>query len=56
MDCRHRSVDLWLVVDEERSANSLKRIADCKHHYPDLQRLHCLQSTEGFGSVPLSPG
>ena len=56
MDCRRRrSADLWEVVDGERSANSLKRIADCIDR-PDRQYLHFLQSTEDFGSVPLSPG
>lgn len=56
MDCRRRLVDLWLVADEERSAYALKRIADYIDHRPDRQYLHYLQSTEGFGSVPLSPG
>lgn len=57
MDCRRRrSADLWGVVDGERSANSLKRIADCIDRYPGRQYSHFLQSTEDFGSVPLSPG
>ena len=43
-------------MDEEGSANALKRIADYIDHHLDRQYLHFLQSTEDFGSVPLFPG
>lgn len=55
-DCHRRSVDLWLVADEERSAGDLMRTADYIDHRPDRQYSHCLQSTEDFGSVLLSLG
>lgn len=55
MDCRHHSVDLWLIADAERSADALKRSADYTDYHPDLRYLNYLQSIEDFGNAPLSP-
>ena len=55
MDCHRHLVDLKLPEDEKRSAGALE-IAGYTDHRRDHQRLHYLQSTEGFGSARLFPG
>ena len=55
MDCHRHLVDLKLLEDEKRPADALK-IAGYTDHRPDHQRLHYLQSIEGFGSAHLFPG
>ena len=55
MDCHRHLVGLKLLEDEKRSADALQ-IAGYTDHCPDHQRLHYLQSTEGFGSARLFPG
>lgn len=55
MDCHLHLVDLGLLEDGKRSADALK-IAGYTDHRRDHQRLHYLQSTEGFGNARLFPG
>ena len=55
MDCHRHLVGLKLLEDEKRSADALQ-IAGYTDHWPDHQRLHYLQSIEGFGSARLFPG